>query len=71
MEARQKSWNEKWFDRVGTSYISGLMVGGSWGLWEGVTNIEGKTFRMRATSVLNGLTRRGPFMAGTLGVIGQ
>jgi hypothetical protein len=71
VEARQRSWNEKWFDRVGTSYMIGLGVGGVWGLHEGIRNPESITRRMRANSVLNGLTRRGPFMANTLAVLGM
>lgn len=71
VEARQRSWNEKWFDRVGTSYMVGLGVGGVWGLFEGFRNLEGTTYRMRANSILNGLTRRGPFMANTLAVVSK
>lgn len=47
----------------------GLATGGGWGLYEGLRNPEGTTPRMRANSVLNGLTRRGPFMANTFAVI--
>ncbi len=71
MEARVRSWNEKWFDRVGTSYMVGLGCGGVWGFHEGVRNPLGKTYRMRANSLLNGLTRRGPFMANTLAVLSK
>lgn len=70
VEARQRSWNEKWFDRVGTSYMVGLGVGGVWGLQEGFVN-PSSTLRMRANSILNGLTRRGPFMANTLAVLSK
>ena len=70
VEARSRSWNEIWFNRVGCGYFLGLSVGGVWGLKEGLFNPEGgKTYRMRANSLLNGLTRRGPFMANTLGVL--
>ena len=72
VEVRRKSWNDTWFDRVGTSYMIGLGCGGTWGLWDGIRNREvvGST-RLRATSILNGLTRRGPFLANTCAVIGR
>lgn len=47
----------------------GLGCGSVWGFHEGLRNPEGTTARMRANSVLNGLTRRGPFMANTLAVV--
>ena len=71
VETRQRSWNEKWFDRVGTSYMIGLGCGGVWGVHEGLRNPIGRTYRMRANSLLNGLTRRGPFMANTLAVLSK
>ena len=48
----------------------GLGCGGIWGIHEGLRNPDGiMTYRMRANSLLNGLTRRGPFMANTLAVL--
>ena len=49
----------------------GLVVGGTWGLYEGVTKPEGRTSRLRMNSILNGLTRRGPFMANTAASLGE
>ena len=51
--------------------MSGVVVGGSWGLWDGARNPEGVTARLRANSLLNGLTRRGPYMANTFAVLGK
>lgn len=51
--------------------ILGLTFGGSWGLYEGLRNPDGKTMKLRLNSVLNGMTRRGPFMANSLGVVGK
>ena len=47
------------------------MVGGVWGLWEGVKTPEGRTVRLRMNSILNGCTRRGPFFGNTLAVLGE
>lgn len=46
------------------------MVGGTWGLWEGLRRPEGTSTRVRVTSVINGCTRRGPFLANTGAVLG-
>ena len=72
MEVRHKSWNDTWFDRVGTCYMVGLGVGGVWGLADGIRNREvvGSS-RLRATTIINGITRRGPFLANTSAVLGE
>ena len=49
---------------------AGLGVGGVWGISEGVRSAEGRTFRLKMNRVVNGCTRRGPFLANTLGVLG-
>ena len=49
----------------------GLVVGGVWGLGEGVNRVEGTSTRLRMTTVVNGVTRRGPLMANNLAVLGQ
>ena len=40
-------------------------------MWEGVRTPEGRTFRLRMNSILNGCTRRGPFLGNTLAVLGE
>lgn len=75
------------FDRTGTCYLlgsvicsilhsvyilcTGLTAGGTWGLWEGLRRPEGRTMRLRMNSVLNGCTRRGPFLGNTAAVLGK
>ncbi len=49
----------------------GLASGTVWGLKEGLRNIEGTSHRMRANSILNGLTRRGPYMANTFAALSK
>ena len=46
-------------------------MGGVWGVSEGLRRPEGKTLRLRMNSVLNGCTRRGPFLGNTLSVLGE
>ena len=50
----------------------GLGVGGVWGLADGIRNREvvGSS-RLRATTIINGITRRGPFLANTSAVLGE
>jgi import inner membrane translocase subunit TIM23 len=57
------------FDRTGTFYLTGLVGGGTWGLWEGLRRPEGRTTRLRLNSILNACTRRGPFLANTCAVL--
>ena len=73
VEVRRKSWNDTWFDRVGTCYMTGLAMGGVWGLWDGINSRElaAGSSRLRATAIINGLTRRGPFLGNTTAVLGE
>ena len=50
--------------------LSGLTVGGVWGISEGVQRGAGLSARLRVTAVVNGMTRRGPFMANAFAVLG-
>ena len=51
--------------------FTGIVVGGVWGLWEGLRHPEARTLKTRLNRILNGCTRRGPFVANTLAVIGK
>ncbi|XP_046858417.1 mitochondrial import inner membrane translocase subunit tim23-like [Xenia sp. Carnegie-2017] len=66
---KTRTWGERMFSGIGSSYLTGLVAGGSWGLYEGLRNPDGRTFKLRMNSVLNGCTRRGPFVANSLGVL--
>lgn len=54
---------------TGLSYLTGLGLGGLWGLVEGLGNKEAKTSRLRLNAVLNQCTRRGPFLANNIGIL--
>lgn len=66
---KKRGWGERMFSSIGSSYMAGLTIGGVWGLLEGVRNPDGLTTKLRLNSVLNGCTRRGPFLANSLGVV--
>ncbi|CAG8496871.1 8525_t:CDS:2 [Diversispora eburnea] len=53
---------------TGTTYLTGLSFGGMWGLMEG---LRGHTpnFKLRLNTVLNSVTRRGPFIGNSCGVL--
>lgn len=73
-EEEYKATGPSWGARIcygsGTTYLSGLAVGGAWGLLDGLRNPLGKTScRLRMNCILNACTSRGPFVANNLGML--
>jgi len=67
---KKRSLSEKMFSSIGTMYLAGIASGGSYGLYEGMRYGQGETIsKLRLNSVLNGVTRRGPFFANSLAVV--
>ncbi|WWD21989.1 hypothetical protein CI109_106477 [Kwoniella shandongensis] len=66
-----RGWTDDLCVGTGTTYLSGLVLGGTWGLKEGATRPLGNnpSFKLRLNSILNGCTRRGSFMGNSLGVL--
>ncbi|KAK4123449.1 Tim17-domain-containing protein [Parathielavia appendiculata] len=54
---------------TGTTYLAGLTIGGAWGLQEGLRKSVGESPKLRLNSVLNSVTRRGPFLGNSAGVV--
>jgi len=54
---------------TGVTYITALGIGGAWGLQEGLRKSVGQPPKLRLNSVLNAVTRRGPFLGNSCGVI--
>ncbi|KAJ4304352.1 Mitochondrial import inner membrane translocase subunit tim23 [Collariella sp. IMI 366227] len=54
---------------TGTTYLAGLTIGGAWGLQEGLRKSAGEPPKLRLNSVLNSVTRRGPFLGNSAGVV--
>lgn len=54
---------------TGITYLTGLSLGGAWGLQEGLRRSAGQPPRLRLNAVLNAVTRRGPFLGNSAGVI--
>ena len=54
---------------TGVTYLSGLAVGGAWGLQEGLRRSAAQAPKLRLNSVLNAVTRRGPYLGNSAGVV--
>ncbi|KAK4115367.1 Tim17-domain-containing protein [Canariomyces notabilis] len=54
---------------TGTTYLLGLSIGGAWGLQEGLRKSVNQPPKLRLNSVLNSVTRRGPFLGNSAGVV--
>ncbi|KAJ2157524.1 Mitochondrial import inner membrane translocase subunit tim23 [Coemansia sp. RSA 552] len=64
-----RGWSDDLCYGTGTMYILGLSTGGVWGLMEGMRSQHSGSFKLRLNSVLNSMTRRGPFVGNSLGVV--
>lgn len=55
---------------TGVTYLTALSMGGVWGFMEGITRLPPSAPpKLRLNSVLNSITRRGPFLGNSAGVI--
>ncbi|KAF2877372.1 mitochondrial import inner membrane translocase subunit tim23 [Massariosphaeria phaeospora] len=65
-----RGWSDDLCYGTGISYLSALSVGGAWGLAEGLQkNPASMAPRLRLNGVLNAVTRRGPFLGNSAGVV--
>jgi len=65
-----RGWSDDLCYGTGTMYLTGLGVGGIWGLREGVRRpLAVSNTRLRINSVLNSVTRRGTFIGNSAGVL--
>ncbi|KAJ2794002.1 Mitochondrial import inner membrane translocase subunit tim23 [Coemansia guatemalensis] len=65
-----RGWSDDLCYGTGTIYILGLATGGAWGFMEGMRSQHGShSFKLRLNSVLNSMTRRGPFIGNSVGIL--
>jgi len=64
---RGRSWIERTFYNVGTSYLVGNLLGGCFGFVEGFRTSPSTKFNIRLNSVLNKTSRRGSRLGNALG----
>ncbi|KAK3996096.1 mitochondrial import inner membrane translocase subunit tim23 [Cladorrhinum sp. PSN332] len=54
---------------TGITYLAGLSLGGAWGLQEGLRKSADQPPKLKLNTVLNSVTRRGPFLGNSAGVV--
>lgn len=65
-----KSWTDDLCYGTGAVYLLGLGVGGAYGFQEGVKNLpQGATPRLQLNTILNHITKRGPYLGNSAGVL--
>ncbi|KAH9940925.1 Tim17-domain-containing protein [Epithele typhae] len=65
-----RGWSDDLAYGTGTMYLSGLALGGVWGLREGARRpLAVSNARLRINSVLNSVTRRGTFIGNSAGCL--
>ncbi|MDI1489023.1 MAG: Mitochondrial import inner membrane translocase subunit tim23 [Ramalina farinacea] len=65
-----RGWSDDLCYGTGITYLSALTLGGTWGLMEGLRRSPADASpRLKLNSVLNSVTRRGPFLGNSAGVI--
>jgi len=65
-----RGWSDDLCYGTGITYLAALTVGGTWGLFEGLNRLPPTAPpKLRLNSALNAVTRRGPFMGNSGGVI--
>jgi len=65
-----RGWSDDLCYGTGSTYLAALTMGGAWGLVEGLNRMPPSAPpKLRLNSVLNSVTRRGPFLGNSAGVI--
>lgn len=67
-----RGWSDDLCYGTGTTYLSGLAIGGMLGFREGLARplgVQSPTFRLRLNAVLNQVTRRGSFLGNSGGIV--
>ena len=63
-----RSWNENMIYSVGSTYLLGVIFGGSYGVVDGFRNAPSNKFNIRLNSVLNKGGRGGSRAGNALGI---
>lgn len=65
-----RSWTDDLCYGTGAVYLLGLGIGGAYGFQEGVKNIpKNATPKLQLNTILNHVTKRGPYLGNSAGVI--
>ncbi|CAK4020489.1 Mitochondrial import inner membrane translocase subunit tim23 [Lecanosticta acicola] len=65
-----RGWSDDLCYGTGVTYLTALSIGGAWGLAEGLSRLPATAPpKLRLNSALNAITRRGPFLGNSAGVV--
>ncbi|KAG0089354.1 Mitochondrial import inner membrane translocase subunit tim23 [Podila epicladia] len=64
-----RGWSDDLTYGTGLTYITGLGMGGAFGMYEGLKSSPSPALKIRVNTVLNSMTRRGPFIGNSAGVM--
>ncbi|KAF9106069.1 Mitochondrial import inner membrane translocase subunit tim23 [Mortierella sp. AM989] len=64
-----RGWTDDLTYGTGLTYITGLSAGGAYGFYEGLRSSPSPAFKIRLNTVLNSMTRRGPFIGNSAAVL--
>lgn len=64
-----RGWSDDLCYGTGTTYLVALSMGGMWGMAEGLKKHADAPPRIKLNGVLNAVTRRGPFLGNSAGVL--
>ncbi|KAG0363815.1 mitochondrial import inner membrane translocase subunit tim23 [Gamsiella multidivaricata] len=64
-----RGWSDDLTYGTGLTYITGLSMGGAFGFYEGLRSSPSPAIKIRLNTVLNSMTRRGPFIGNSAGVL--
>lgn len=64
-----RGWSDDLCYGTGITYLSALTIGGAMGLQEGLRRSAGQAPKLRLNSTLNAITRRGPYLGNSAGVV--
>ena len=65
-----RGWSDDLCYGAGTTYLVALTLGGAWGLAEGLNKTPATAPpKIRLNGILNSITRRGPFLGNSAGVV--
>lgn len=65
-----RGWSDDLCYGTGVTYLTALSIGGAWGLAEGLGRVPtAAPPKLKLNSALNAITRRGPFLGNSAGVV--
>ncbi|KAG0247738.1 Mitochondrial import inner membrane translocase subunit tim23 [Mortierella polycephala] len=64
-----RGWSDDLTYGTGLTYMTGLSLGGAFGFYEGLRSSPSPAVKIRLNTVLNSMTRRGPFIGNSAGIM--